>query len=354
MDEIARHVTEGIPVTLITGFLGSGKTTLLTRLLAHPGMDRVAVIINEFGEVGLDHLLVARRVEDVRLLANGCLCCSVRGELVATLADLYARAADGTIPGFDRVIIETTGLADPLPVLQTVVGDAVISRLFRLDGIVTTVDAANADDTLDRHFESVKQVTLADTLLITKGDLVAPDALAALRGRLRRLNPEAELATVAFGEIPPERLLGLSSAPKISAQRAGSPEPAGHEHHEHGPHDAEIQTFSLTFDAPILRSGLRVWIDLLAAFRGSDLLRVKGLLNVEGEPVVVNAVQHLFHPLQTLPTWPTADRRSHFVFITRGIGEATLARTFAAFGFQSGALEPRRFAEFVALASRFR
>ncbi|MGH7226804.1 MAG: CobW family GTP-binding protein, partial [Gemmataceae bacterium] len=160
-------MAEGIPVTLITGFLGSGKTTLLARLLAHPGMDRVAVIINEFGEVGLDHMLVTRRVEDVRLLANGCLCCSVRGELVATLADLYARAADGTIPSFDRVVIETTGLADPLPVLQTLMGDAAISRLFRLDGIVTTVDAANAEDTLDRHFESVKQVTLADALLIT-------------------------------------------------------------------------------------------------------------------------------------------------------------------------------------------
>ncbi len=350
---------EGIPVSVITGFLGSGKTTLLARLLAHPGMERVAVIINEFGEVALDHLLVAKPAEDVRLLASGCLCCSVRGDLVATLADLFAQAAAGTIPRFERVAIETTGLADPLPVLQTVVGDPEISRLFRLDGVVATIDAANAETTLDRHFESVKQVALADLLLVTKSDLVARDALDALRRRLSRLNPEAEIATATFGEIAPERLLGLSSARQDFAlwqarEETSQSEPHAHDSHPHGPHDAAIESVSLTYERPIRRSGLRVWIDLLAAFRGSDLLRVKGLLNVEGEPVVVNAVQHLFHPPRTLPAWPSADRRSRFLFITRGIGEAALARTFAAFGFEEGALEPERFAKFVALAGRFR
>lgn len=361
----ASSTAETIPVTVITGFLGSGKTTLLAKLLAKPGMNRIAVIINEFGEVGLDHLLVATPSEGVTLLSSGCLCCSIRGDLVVTLRDLLLRSSRGEIPDFNRVVVETTGLADPAPVLHTVIADQEMARYFHLDGVVTTIDAVNGAISLDRHFESVKQAVVADLLLLTKSDLIDSAAMEGLDARLDQLNPRAARIVVPHGEIEPERLFGLlpSAADRTnriaewfamgqSAADSGhrdAPAPAG-------PHETTINTVAFILDRPVRQAGLKLWMDMLGAYRGADLLRVKALLDVEGVPMVVHGVQHVFHPPLALPAWPSPDRRSRIVFITRGLDRAALERTLSAFDFSlaSPGLDPRSYARFVETMKNFR
>ncbi|MDB5867159.1 MAG: ATP-binding protein [Betaproteobacteria bacterium] len=355
-----------VPVTIITGFLGSGKTTLLNRLLLQPALERAAVIINEFGEVGIDHLLVSAPAENMVLLDTGCLCCTVRGDLVQTLTDLHAKRESGAVPPFSHLIIETTGLADPVPVLQTVVADEALKGVYRLHDVVTLVDAVHGEAQLDSHPESVKQAAVADALLISKTDLAAPAAVLSLRERLTRLNPGAELHDVVRGEIDPAVFL-----------RGGVYEPAAkgedverwlhearhahaHSHRSHADvnrHDSHISAFCLYHERPIRRAGLMMWLDMLSGLRGANLLRVKGLLNVEGDPVVVHAVQTVVHEPVVLDAWPTDDRRSRLVFIARDMDRREIERTFDAFDYSPTltrkTIDPAAYAQFVAAMKGF-
>jgi G3E family GTPase len=357
-----------IPVTIITGFLGSGKTTLLNRLLQHPSLADSAVIINEFGEVGIDHLLVSAPAENMVLLDTGCLCCTVRGDLVRTLGDLYSKREQGAVPPFQNVIVETTGLADPVPVMQTVVADEVLGRLYRLQDVVTLVDTVHGAAQLDAHPESVKQAAVADALLLTKTDLASAEATRALRTRLTRLNPGAAIHEAVRGACDPGLFLrgrpydASAKAPEVErwlneAAHADAGEP--HHAHDVNRHDAHIRTFSLYHDRPIRRAGLMMWLDLLAGLRGANLLRVKGLLNVEGDPIVIQAVQTVVHEPVVLERWPTEERRSRLVFIVRDMEREAIERTFDAFDFSPAlpakpALDPRAYAQFLEAMKGFR
>ena len=328
---------ERLPVSLITGFLGSGKTTLLNRLLHHDAMSDSAVIINEYGETALDHLLVERVDGEVAVLASGCICCTIRSDLEETLRALLVKRDRGEVPPFRRILVETTGLADPAPIVQLLLNNPLVSHFLRLDTVVTTVDAVNAPHQLDRQYEAVKQVALADRLLITKSDLVSNTV--ALEMRLGRLNPGARIERVMHGEIDPADLFGAGlidpEKKAVDVTRwlneqafAGSHE-AAHAHHDHAhhdhdahhSHDASITSFMLAFDEPLDWMVASQWLAYLRGARGEDLLRVKGILNLQGEPtpVVIHGVHHVFHPPVALPRWPDADRRSRIVFITRGI-----------------------------------
>lgn len=322
------------PTTVLTGFLGSGKTTILNRLLERPALSNTAVLINEFGEVGIDHLLVRRLDENTVMLNSGCICCTVRGDLVRALRDLYAKRLREEIPSFDRVLIETTGLADPAPIAHTFFSDLFVSSCFRLDAIVTTVDAVHAPSQIESQSESVKQIAIADRLVVTKQDLVSTDAVEALLAQIRRLNPTAPIETARYGEVEPERILDIGL---FSADRRVQVEQwlrhDGHEHQdEHAGtghrHLSDITSFCATFDRPLSWPKLTRALETIVSRHGPDILRVKGLFNVQGEktPIVMHGVQHLFHPPVRLPEWPSEDRRSRVVFITRKAVAAQIQR----------------------------
>jgi G3E family GTPase len=332
-----------LPVTIITGFLGSGKTTLLKHLLTHPGMNRAAVVINELGEVGIDHDLVQVSSEQMTLLSNGCLCCTVRTDLQETLRELFTQRRLGQVIDFDRVFIETTGLADPAPVIQTIATDTLLADHFRLDCVATLVDAVNGPAQLDTQPEAVKQAAVADRLLLTKTDLAAPAAVAALKERLRALNPHALFVEVTNGEVDPAVLtdVGLRNsrpdAVRVQRWLGEVGDGSGYLGQRLAPgvkHDPAIRSFVLWFDQPFAWETFTAALDLVSRLRGPDLLRMKGLVNVEGErgPVVVQGVQHIFHPSVTLDAWPSDDRRSRLVFITRNITRETVEQLFAAVG----------------------
>eukprot|EP01013_Petalomonas_cantuscygni_P002647 TRINITY_DN12754_c0_g1_i1.p1 TRINITY_DN12754_c0_g1~~TRINITY_DN12754_c0_g1_i1.p1 ORF type:complete len:352 (-),score=59.84 TRINITY_DN12754_c0_g1_i1:283-1338(-) len=335
-----------IPLTILTGFLGSGKTTVLNHLLRDPRLTDTAVIVNEFGEIGLDHLLVESALDDMVLMDNGCLCCSIRGDLVDTLNELMTKMEKAEIPPFSRVIVETTGLADPAPIAQTLVSDAEVAERFRLQAIVTTVDGVNGLATLTEYDEARCQAAMADLLLITKSDL--PQAAPAqLRGELRAANPEARILEVTDGRIDPEVLLdpdigGLrTTAQATFVHDQGHGHDHGHEHghgadgdghhhhhHDHGSggHTWNIHSASIVLEQPLPWRVFADWLDWLTAMRGTDVLRVKGLLAVEGHkgPVLVHGVQHVFSPPVVLAKWPDADQRSRVVVIAREIPETAL------------------------------
>jgi G3E family GTPase len=307
-------------------------------------MNRVAVVINEFGEVGIDNALVAASSEAITLLANGCLCCTVRTDLQETLRELFTQRRAGEVIDFNRVVVETTGLADPAPVIQTFASDTLLAAQYRLDGVVALVDAVTGAGQLDSQPEAVKQAAVADRLLLTKTDLASADDVAALRGRLHALNPHAGIAQAVLGEIAPAFFLdiGLRTARADTGQLerwlGASGSAAGDAYLGRrlapGAHDRAIRSFVLWFDRPFSWQTFSSAMELLTSLRGPDLLRVKGLVNVEGErgPVVVQGVQHIFHPPATLDAWPGDDRRSRLVFITRNIPEDAIAALFRAVG----------------------
>lgn len=331
---------EAIPVSLLTGFLGSGKTTVLNHLLRQPEMGHTAVIVNEFGEIGIDHELVVGGKEDMVLLNSGCLCCTVRGDLVNALRDLLMVRMRGDVPPFVRILIETTGLADPAPILHTLMGDDLTTQYFRLDGVIATVDAVNGEATLDAQFESVKQAAVADRLLITKTDIADAAAVSALEARLAKINPAAPRYRVVGGVVAPDVLFdaGLyDPATKIPDVDKWLKEEAysSHDHHSHdvNRHDDHIRAFCVTYDEPVSLDAVEQWFDLIMLLKGPDLLRVKGIVNVidmDG-PVVIHGVQHVFHPPAVLDVWPSDDRRTRIVFITRDVDRALLEDTLKSF-----------------------
>ena len=329
-----------IPVTVLTGFLGAGKTTLLNRLLKHPDMAGSAVLINEFGEIGLDHLLVEKLDEDTVLLNAGCLCCTIRGDLQRALRDLALKAEAGH--DIRRVLIETTGLADPAPILQTLMSDPVALRSFRLDGVVTVVDVVVGAATLDSQIEAVKQAAVADRLILSKTDISGADQISAIEARLHALNPGAPIRRVVAGDVAPDFLFGTGGfdpASKIADVANWLAAEAAHHHHHghhHDPnrHDARIQAFGLSFAEPLPWEGLASWLEMLAITRGASILRMKGILNLEGEdrPVVLHGVQQVFHPPERLAAWPAGhDRQSRLVFILRDLDRAVVEEGLAAF-----------------------
>lgn len=334
-------------------------------------MAGAAVIINEFGEIGLDHLLIATPNENTVLLASGCICCTVRGDLVNTLRDLDTQRRKGDLPPFDRVLIETTGLADPVPIVQTVVTDEKLAPTYILDSVITLVDGVNGLQQLETQPESVKQAALADRLLITKNDLPEATEVPALTARLAELNPGAEVLHVAHGVIAATALFGAALAPESRAEdlarwlredqyvrvEAGQSRVVG----AGGAHDAGIRSYSILLDEPITAAGLTAWLTAIASLRGAELLRVKGLLNVDGEPVAVHAVQTLIHEPVTLAQWPDTERRSRLVFITRGMDRAALESTLDVLRWRSTAAvntvpkpDPQAYARFLAAMEKMR
>jgi G3E family GTPase len=349
--ENALGPTEPIPLTVLTGFLGAGKTSLLNRLVVDPALAETAVIINELGEIGLDHLLVKQISDGVVLLQSGCLCCTLRGDLVDALEQLL-RDLDNGRAVFRRVILETTGLADPAPVLQTAMAHPYLVMRYRLDGVITVVDAINADATLDAHLESVKQVAVADRIVLTKTDLLDTPELQRdherLIARLRALNPAAPILDAAAGEATPERLIACGlydperKSPDVKrwlAAEAYAQQHAGHDHehahhHDVNRHDDRIRAFAFETDAAIPAPMLDMFLDLLRSVHGECLLRLKGIVKLSetpARPVVVHGVQHVFHPVVQLPSWPDGDERTRIVLITRDLDPSAVQKLFNAF-----------------------
>jgi G3E family GTPase len=336
---------EPIPLSVLTGFLGAGKTSLLNRLLRDPALADTAVIINEFGEIGLDHLLVKSIDDNMVLLQSGCLCCTLRGDLVTALENLLRDLDNGRI-SFRRVILETTGLADPAPVLQTAMAHPYLVMRYRLDGVITVVDAVNGGATLDQHLEAIKQVAVADRIVLTKTDLLdaaGGDTKPQLLARLHALNPAATVLDVAAGEATPARLLdcGLfDPANKTPDVRRWLAEEAyaeaGHHHHSHDPnrHDERIRAVTLATDTPIPGATFEMFIDLVRSLHGPKLLRLKGIVKLAEtpeQPLVIHGVQHVMHPPAYLERWPDGDRRTRIVLITRDLEPASVTRLFDAF-----------------------
>ncbi len=339
-----------IPVNMITGFLGSGKTTLLQGLLESPRLANTAVLINEFGEVGLDHLLLERVDEETVVMQSGCVCCTIRSELSETIRELYGKRERGEVPPFDRLAIETTGLADPAPIVFTLMAEPVIRHHFRLGNIVTTVDAVNGALHLRDNPESVKQVAVADRLVLTKTDIAKQDRAEEIRVELRRLNPSAPIFAAADGVKPDDLLTSdlYDPAGKTEEVRRWLREEALKDAHpahaqDVNRHDRRIHAFCLTFDEPLDWTAFGIWLTMLLHAHGEDVLRVKGLLNVLDmpAPVVIHGVQHVIHPPVHLDRWPDADRRSRIVFIVRDLEQAVIEASLAAFN-RLGEAERRR------------
>ena len=324
-----------IPVNILTGALGSGKTTLLKELLRAPRLERSVVLVNELGEVGIDHHLVEHAIESTLLLENGCLCCAMRDDMKSSLKELHSRRARGEIPRYERVVVETSGVADPVPIAYTLLAEPVLMHHYRLGNIVTVVDAVNAGRQLERYEASVKQVALADRLVLSKLDLADPGEVRGLRSRLGALNPAASIVESGSATLDPVELLVAdpyeadAKGHEIEAwQRRLAADESGR-----GSHPEAVEAHCFTFDGALDWTAFGVWMTMLLHRHGERVLRIKGLLNVAGVPgpVLVNGVHHIVHPPAHLDAWPGADRRSRLVVILDGLGRDELERSLVAF-----------------------
>ena len=324
MPAMVEDVPAFTPVTLLTGFLGSGKTTLLRRLLADPALGDTAVIINELGEVGIDHLLLERLDDHMVLLKSGCVCCTVRGELATAMRDLHSRRERGVVPPFRRLVIESTGLADPFPVLSTLKADPVLRHHFRGAGVVTTVDAVNGILQLERHIESVRQVAIADAIVLTKTDIAETAVTARLVALLGTMNPSAPLLSAAEASLDAAVLLQSGSGGGFRAIEEPTVGTAAH---------GGVRAFAIIVDEPLDWTAFGIWLTMLLNRHGERILRVKGILALAGEerPVAVHGVQHLVHAPTHLSHWPSDDHRSRLVFIVEGIEPELIRRSFSVF-----------------------
>jgi len=349
-----------IPLSVITGFLGAGKTTLLNRLLTAPALADTLVLINEFGEIGLDHLFIEKIDGDMVLMSSGCVCCTIRGDLVNMLEDLLKRLDNGRIKPFKRVVLETTGLADPAPILHAIMYHPYLMMRYRLDGVVTLVDAVNGESTLDSHEEAVKQTAVADRLVITKTDLPqGAERLDPLKARLVRLNPGALQLDAAKGEATPEALINCGlydlatktprvkewlNAEAVEAAQAQAhvghghghhhhDDAGGHRHHDANRHDSHIRAFCFSAETPLTPASFDIFIDLLRHTHGPRMLRVKGIVGLADDPsrpVAIHGVQHVFHPPHRLDAWPDAERRTRIVFIVKDLDESFVEGLYGA------------------------
>lgn len=320
MQPAASAQDDRIPVHVLTGFLGSGKTTFLRHLLGEPDFADTAVVINEFGEVGLDHLLVREVSEDAVLLSSGCLCCAVRDDLVSTLADMFEMVRRGEVEPFRRVVVETTGLADPAPIMQAVMSDLRLRRGYRAGTIVSTVDGVGGTGTIARFAEAVQQVALADRVVVTKSDLAEPWRLDALRNDIAAINPTVGQLVSSKAKMPGAGAL---------FERAGGERPRYLDVSEqplYGRHSAGVETFVVDVAAAVDWPAFVDWLELLLASRGQSILRVKGLLSVAGDPrpVVIHGVQHVVYPPEYLPRWPDGISGGWLVFIARDLSRSAI------------------------------
>ena len=339
-----------VPATIITGFLGSGKTTLLNRLLRHVAFRHSLIIINEFGEVGIDHLIVAAPAANVRLLANGCLCCEMRGELVETLDACLRMRGTGELARFERVLIETSGLADPVPIVHSLVSEPALAGAYRLDSILTVVDALHGASQVCAHDEARKQVALADTVLLSKTDLATGSEVAETKGAVRQINPGAAILMAGAAVSDPCALLAAHPLAKLPAIVAKEP--------THGTLRDGIATFGFTVERPASVAGLSTWLSMLASFKAEHLLRVKGIVNVENQPFVIDLVQSVIHEPLPLERWPSADQRTRLVFIVRDLRREAIERTLCAFDLgdrlpATRGFDPAAYVRFAEAAKRF-
>ena len=318
-----------IPVTVITGFLGSGKTTLLSSILKKKEMQKTAVIINEFGEIGLDHALIEHTDENIVELQSGCICCTIQGDLNKTLIDLFDKMMNGKVSSFNRILIETTGLANPVPIIHTLMSSIELIRIYSLDGVITVVDSINGEKTLDLHEESLKQLALAEKIILSKTDIVDKDEINSLIYRIKEINPVSQIVFSKFGNIPLEEIFGLgaydpykkSADVKKWLAAEKYKDKKHHHHHDVNRHNENIKAFSMMSENPVNMIAFSFFRDMITAALGANLLRMKGIVNIAGEerPAVIHGVQHIFHPVQWLETWPDNDRRTKLVFITQNI-----------------------------------
>ena len=318
-----------IPVTVITGFLGSGKTTLLSSILKKKELQKTAVIINEFGEIGLDHALIEHTDENIVELQSGCICCTIQGDLNNTLIDLFEKMMNGKVSSFNRILIETTGLANPVPIIHTLMSSIELIRIYSLDGVITVVDSVNGEKTLDLHEESLKQLALAEKIILSKTDIVDKDEIKSLVYRIKEINPVSQIIFSKFGNIPLEEIFGLgaydpykkSADVKKWLAAEKYKDKKHHHHHDVNRHNENIRAFSMMSENPVNMIAFSFFRDMITAALGANLLRMKGIVNIAGEerPAVIHGVQHIFHPVQWLETWPDNDRRTKLVFITQNI-----------------------------------